>query len=419
VDDESGKAVKSGLGLWQGKDMKLAHSFRWPCSFEGKSVPSLHCLVLLLVSLLAWSGCGSSPSNSGSPPALKIVDATDMGVIAANPDILGRDGAYSALFQGYSVWLYGDTFLANPNADGFRLISDSWSFTTNLDAQDGITGFQEELDSSGAPSMILTLTPNELAFNLAHNGNPCQQQPCGERWALWPASIVTDPTSDQAFVFYMVVSAQPGNFNFQTVGNSVALWQSFQQTPQRPTFNPPIVPNHADLMFNNSQPNFGTASLIQGGTLYVYGCGTPSNGADKGCRLAKLSSAEAQSLNAWTFYSGNGNWSPQINDAVSVFIGSSIMSVGWNSYLQQYVAVYSPPFSQNVVIRTSPNPEGPWSSELVAFVAMQPVSGNVYDAHAHSEYDVKGGQTIFVTYSRSTGTFTSEVRLVSVTLQAP
>lgn len=399
--------------------MKLPHSLRLPCSLTGKGGASPHCYVLVLLSLLASAGCGSNQSNSGSPLALKIVDANDMGAISTNPDILGRDGAYSAFFQGYSVWLYGDTFLANANADGFSLISDSWSYTTDLNAQDGIRGFQERLDSSGAPSMILTLTPDELAFNLVHSGNPCQQQPCGERWALWPASIVTDPTSNQALVFYMAVSAQPGNFNFQAVGNSVALWQSFQQTPQRPTFNPPIVPNHADLMFNDSQPNFGTASLIRTGTLYVYGCGTPTNGADKGCRLAKVSSAKAQNLNAWTFYSGNGNWSPQINDAVSVFTGSSIMSVAWNSYLQLYIAVYSPPFSQNVMIRTSPNPEGPWSGELVAFVAMQPVSGNVYDAHAHSEYDLNGGQTIFVTYSRSTGTFTSEVRLVSVTLQAP
>jgi len=400
------------------RDMKLPYSLRLPCSLAKKSVACPCGFVLALLSLLVGAGCGSSQSNSGSPAALKIVNATDMGAISTNPDILGRDGAYSALFQGFSVWLYGDTFLAKPNADGFTLISNSWSYTTDLNAHDGITGFQERPDSSGAPSMILTLTPVELAFNLAHSGNPCQEQPCGKRWALWPASIVSDPTRDQALIFYMVVSAQPGDFNFQAVGSSVALWQSFQQTPQRPTFNPPIVPNHADLMFNDSQPNFGTASLIQKGTLYVYGCGTSINGADKGCRLARVSPGEAQNLNAWTFYSGNGNWSPQINDAVSVFTGSSIISVGWNSFLQQYVAVYSRPLSQNVVIRSSPNPEGPWSGELVAFVAMQPVSGKVYDAHAHSEYDMNGGQTIFVTYSRSTGTFTSEVRLVSLTLQA-
>jgi hypothetical protein len=32
----------------------------------------------------------------------------------------------------------------------------------------------------------------------------------------------------------------------------------------------------------------------------------------------------------------------------------------------------------------------------------------------HSEYDVNGGQTVFVTHSRSTGMFTSEMRLGSV-----
>jgi diaminohydroxyphosphoribosylaminopyrimidine deaminase / 5-amino-6-(5-phosphoribosylamino)uracil reductase len=71
------------------------------------------------------------------------------------------------------------------------------------------------------------------------------------------------------------------------------------------------------------------------------------------------------------------------------------------------------------MIRTAPNPEGPWSDEIVAFQALQPASGNVYDAHAHSEYDVNGGQILFVSYSRATGEFTSEVRLVSIELKPP
>jgi len=108
-----------------------------------------------------------------------------------------------------------------------------------------------------------------------------------------------------------------------------------------------------------------------------------------------------------------------LSNAVSVIPDVNIMSVAWNSYLQQYVAIYSQIFSQNVTIRTAPNPEGPWSGERVAFVAMSPVSGNVYDARQHAEYDANGGQTIFVTYSRSTGTFTSEVRLEQVQLQRP
>ena len=147
--------------------------------------------------ILILAGCGVS----GPPPALSIVATQDLGVIPTNPDILGRDGGYSALFQGSSVWLYGDTFLAKPNAEDQTLISDSWSFTTDLNAQGGISGFQEKLDSSGAPTMILPLTPAEEAFNQAHNSNNCQAQPCGARWALWPSSIAVDPASNSALIF--------------------------------------------------------------------------------------------------------------------------------------------------------------------------------------------------------------------------
>lgn len=371
---------------------------------------------MIAASLLITLSCNSNP---GPPVALRVASVTDLGTIPTNPDILGRDGGYSALFQGYSVWLYGDTFLADPNANGRGLISDSWSFTTDLSAQDGISGFQERLDSAGAPEMILVESPAEFAFNQAHNGNPCQTQPCGARWALWPAAIVADPSSGNAYVFYGVVYALPGAFNFQGLGSSVAVWQDFSQQPVRPTINPPIVADHPDLMFTQNEPAFGSAAFISNGTLYIYGCGIPSNSSDKGCRLAKVDPASVQNRSAWTFYAGKGSWSSQVSDAVSVMPEANILSVSWNDYLQQYVAVYNQLLSQNVNLRTAPNPEGPWSRYVTAFVAMQPTSGNVYDAHAHSEYDTNGGQTIFVSYSRATGEFTSEVRLVEVQLQRP
>lgn len=371
--------------------------------------------------LLATSVCGPGTFvvPPTGPPGLTVVQATDLGPIPSNPDILGRDGGYSALFDGDSVWLYGDTFLAKPNAQDFTLISDSWSYTTDLNAQGGIAGFKEQTDQIGAPAMILPETAAEQAFNIAHNSNNCQAQPCGARWALWPMSITVDPASNQALIFYQVVSAQPGNFNFQGIGESVATWQGLSAVPARPSLNPPIVSGHPDLLFGDNDPSFGSASLIANGILYVYGCGVPTTGFDPGCRLAKVAPAQAQDRSAWMFYMGNGSWSAQDSNAISVFNGDSILSVDWNSYLGLYVAVYSAPFSQNVMIRTSPSPEGPWSNETVAFVAMQPASGNVYDAHAHAEYDLNGGQTIFVSYSRALpAAFTSEVRLVGVELKA-
>jgi hypothetical protein len=312
------------------------------------------------------------------------------------------------------VWVYGDTFISKADAQNRTLLSDSWSFTTDLNPQNGITGFQERLDSAGLPTMILPETPAEQAFNQAHNINNCQAQPCGARWALWPSSIVVNPGDNSALIFYMVVSAQPGNFNFQGIGNSVAVWQNFQQQPQRPTLNPPIVADHPDLLFTQNEPGFGSASFVSNATLYAYGCDYNS-----GCKLGKVAPSSVQDRSAWSFYAGKGNWSAQIGDAISVFNDANILSVSWNAFLQRYLAVYSPPFSQRVVMRTSMNPEGPWSSEIVAFVAMQATSGNFYDALAHVEYDSNSGQTIYVSYSRSTpAPFSSEVRLVAVELKS-
>lgn len=368
---------------------------------------------------LSACGGGSSsdpPPSSGALGNALSVQATDLGTASTNPDILGRDEAYSAAFQGYSVWLYGDTALQKPDASGRTFLSNTWSYTSDLDASHGITGFQERADSAGSPSMLLQETPDEYSFNLEHYGDTCQVQPCGVRWAIWPSTIITDPVSTHALVFYTVQSVDQYG-KFQGVGGSVAIWQSFDQLPQRPTFSPVLVVDHPDLMFSQSDPSFGSAAVISNGVLYVYGCGNDTDGLDKGCRLGKVNPANVQDRTTWTFYSGSGRWSSSVSDATPVFNGLDILSVSWNNYLQRYIAVYSSLFSQNVMLRTASAPEGPWSDELLAFTALSPASGNTYDAQAHSEFDAHGGQTIYVTYSRSLAAGGSEVRLVAVQLQ--
>ncbi len=212
------------------------------------------CVVCPALGMQGCFGGSSATPRSGTSPSLVVVSATDMGTLQTSPKILGRDGGYSGLFNGYSIWLYGDTFLASPDAEGNTLISDSWSYTSNLNAQGGVSSFKERDDATGAPTMILSYNAQEQAFNQAHSGNPCQEQPCGARFALWPSTIIGDTTGNPAFVFYMLVSAAPGNFNFHGLGTSVATWQNFQSLLQRPTINPPVVADHPDLLFNQNEP---------------------------------------------------------------------------------------------------------------------------------------------------------------------
>jgi hypothetical protein len=371
----------------------------------------------LVLALASRPGSAGAQSSSALPPPdLAVVQVTDRGVLPQNLNILGRDGAQSAVFQGHQIWVYGDTFLVHPNAQKRSLISNSWSYTADLAAAELNWKLHERLDSAGMPSALLTETPIEQAFNQAHNGDPCAARPCGARWALWPSTILADSSAGRMLIFYMVVYAEPGEFNFRAVGNSVAIWRTFSDLPQRPTYRRPLEADHPDVMFDQSEPNFGTAAVIRQGKLYVYGCRTPTGRGDQGCRLARVNPAEVQDRSKWMFYAASGNWSARLSDAADVMPGVNIATVSWNDYLQRYICVYSAAFSQNVLARTAPQPEGPWSQEQTLFLARKPESGTIYDARLHPENDASRGQTIFVTYSRSIGPFVSEVRAVSVAL---
>jgi len=87
-------------------------------------------------------------------------------------------------------------------------------------------------------------------------------------------------------------------------------------------------------MLTQNVPGFGSAAFITSGTLYVYGGGVGTNGADKGCRLGKVAPSSAQGPKTWTLFAGNENWSSKTIVAISIFSGNDILSVSWNNYLQ-------------------------------------------------------------------------------------
>lgn len=390
----------------------------------------------IVVSVFAGAlvaGCGTdSPSDQASPsgaspppsgPSLASalsVQATDLGTLPRNPDITGRDEAYSASFQGYSVWLYGDTGLQGNDASGRNFISNSWSYTSMTQGPPTAAQFQERLDSTGSPTMVLQETPDEYSYNIEHYWSHCSAATdpnCGARWGIWPSAMVTDPATGYGLVFYMLEWLDPyGGFTEQ--GTSVALWQSFDQLPQRPSFNPALVAGHPDLMFGSTETGFGSAAVISNGMLYVYGC-HHDDGLDKSCQVAKISPSTVQDKKTWTYYAGNGTWSSTESAAVTVFTGLDIMSVAWNAYLQRYIACYDALGTQNVVLRTAVAPEGPWSGELVVFKSLLNSDGSgstAYDAQAHAEFDANGGQTIYVTYTNNLANG-SVTRVVQLNLQ--
>src|SRR5690348_7222244 len=128
------------------------------------------CLTLAVLAVI--TGCESDTPSDPPPESAPLDDglaiqSTDLGTLPQTHAILGRDGAYSARFQGYSVWVYGDSFLDRINEAGRTFISNSWSYTVDETAADGIAGFQERLGPASAPTLILQETASEAAFNNA------------------------------------------------------------------------------------------------------------------------------------------------------------------------------------------------------------------------------------------------------------
>ena len=373
---------------------------------------------LSLALLLAACGSegGDGPADAGTgPAAVSVVANRDLGSIETAPTIRGRDGGYSGVFAGRSVWLYGDTFLQSPGEDDRNFLSNTWSWTDDFAAEDGILPFSEAEDGTGAPTEFLPHTEEEWAFNRAHLGENCQEAPCGARWALWPGPLVADPERDRALVFYQKVYAEPGSFNFYGVGHALAVWSEFDQTSVRPVLRPDA--EHPTLLFAEDEPGFGSAALAVGNLLYAYACDPVD--LVKPCRVARVPLADALDRSAWRFFAGDGEWVPEVERARALFHGNDIMMVSHLPFRDVYLALYSQPLDTHVMIRTAPSPEGPWSAPVPAFPAQAPTNPEawVYDALAHAESAQEGGRVQYVTYSRETGFLASEVRLVELELQ--
>ena len=199
--------------------------------------------------------CGLLLAASGCTPVAK-----EMGTLEKMPGVQGRDGAVSALLWGRSVWDFGDTVLDVNDVNGENWHHNSFAYTSDLDARDGLTGFEQRTDDAGAPVYFLAPTDDEWAFNHAHLGDSCAEPPCGARWAVWPGTMVFDEARDRALIFYSLIYAEPGDFNFHGVGNSVAVWSAFDALPARPVVAPDA--GHPTLLFGEDDPPWGTGATV-------------------------------------------------------------------------------------------------------------------------------------------------------------
>jgi hypothetical protein len=366
---------------------------------------------------LFFAPLASADTATTAAPALpRVQSVKKLGLVRQNPVITMRDGTQSALFRGKSVWTFGDTAMSVAGTNGSNWNNNSLSWTENLDASHGITLEHDLTDSSGVPREFLPETRDEATYNTKHEKPGCQAEPCGAEFALWSAQVVADPARDRLLMFYVDIWRIAGNVNWRTVGTGIAVWK-----PGTPVVRPTAAPQSKTptLMWSGDEVGYFGGSVVVGDLMYSYGCSP--EWVVQHCRVARVKLADALDKSRWRYYAGGGNWSANPDDAKIVFDGGAAgNSVFYVPYLDQYMAIYSQPFTDDIMYRVAHQPWGPWSEAGLLFTGEPAWQDNFdYAAFAHPEFAKFDGRVQYVTYVRTTGLLRQEIPLAEIVFEKP
>ena len=339
-------------------------------------------------------------ANSGVPPIPQVLSVTPLGTVVQNPVIYGRDGTFSALINGQSVWTFGDTPMSVPGIEDNFWDDNSLSWTGNLDASHGITLDHDLLDSTGAPAEYLPYLSWERQYNYEHDKNHCTADPCGAEFAMWDGPVVPDPARRRVLFFYYELWRSPTITGWKTVGSGIAVLDSSGKIT-RPIENP--TSKTPTLMWGQTDLAYNAGAVVVHDTLYAYGC--TGGFLVENCQLARVPLASALDLSQWTYYAGKGTWSANPADGVVIFQGGAAANqVFYSPYLGVFMNIYNPALDNDMYFRVSYTPWGPWSAQTFLFKGETPYSGSVnYTGQAHVEFAQGNGQTQYVTYAHPTG----------------
>ena len=355
----------------------------------------------VLSSGLRFGGLPAHASASGGGELsvvgmdIEVQSVQDVGILRS-PRGIQRDGGGSALVGDKVLWVFGDTVFAVPAADEATYRSNTAALS---DPRDPLV-MTEPLGAHGDPYQFIPFTPSEEAYN-ERSGRP------DERIAIWPARIIPDGPNG-AFVFYYKLKVHPGRLNLEMVGTGIAYAGVGESTAVR----------YPGLLFRRPQIAFA-GGVVVGPYLYAYGC-SRADGLRFSCAVARVEKCALTDRNGYRFWNGRV-WAEDIREARPVLDGpTGSFSISWNGYLQEYIAVYSEPFSNHILMRTADRPEGPWSLPVLLFKGRAPGIEGAYDyaGREHLELATQEGRAIFVTYARPVGFLRVDIHLVRVVFRA-
>jgi hypothetical protein len=306
--------------------------------------------------LAVWAGTFAASAARAAGPAVpvvvKAVPAPEWEEkFAGKHGWIGADGVYSAVLgPGRVLWFFGDTILGDVK-DGRRVNAVMVNNTLGLQSgqdKDAAIRFVAGEGKDGKPAAVFT---------------PAD----GVGW-FWPLGSVVSGGKLYVFLTQIDKAGAGGPFGFKQLGQVLAVVENPKDEPEKWRLKQHKVP------FSKSEParerSWGSAVLLAGNDLYVYGCDElrQKSATNKRLTVARVAAGQVTDFSAWRFRTADG-WSDKPADAAPLASRlANEFSVTPLSGGKGYVAVYTEGgLSDRIVGRFADAPEGPWSEPVLLY----------------------------------------------------
>ena len=281
------------------------------------------------------------------------------------------------LGDGRTVWVFGDSWIGKvsggKHAPGSHMINNAIGVQhssslgrARAPRYDEIKFFWGPLNKKKKPTAWII--PQTQAENRWY-------------WASGGGVVIPGPNRQSRLIVFLFLITKRGEqdstWNFKQIGTAMAIIDNAQEPAEKWNVRQLAIPYTIgeDQANRNSavrETNWGVCAFLrtqrnESGTntyLYIYGI-YDAQSTNKQLMLARVPAVDFEKLDHWRFYAGQGRWSSRMCDAVHI-TDNMASELSIDEYIENtrstFLMVHSEQLlGRRIMVRSAPNPEGPWS----------------------------------------------------------
>jgi hypothetical protein len=296
----------------------------------------------------------------------------------------GGDIAHTVpLSDSMTLWLFGDTWIGkvkNNRHVNSKMISNSVAIQYGKAAnKKNLRFYYKTID--GKPAPLFTPDDGNGQFWLDRGGIKAKNG------LYLLASQIVKLENDNS------VSG------WKSIGNWILKIDNAIDEPDKWSYKTFRIPFF--LNTDETQIDFGIPQFIKDGHIYIYGCEFLKKENERYMLLARVPEGQILNFEAWEFFS-KGQWEKEFRNADRLcnHFGAEY-SVSYHPFLNKYITVYTElGESEKIMLRTSANPEGPWSEQVEVYRAPEPNWSRNYFCYAgRSHIELSGSKDLLISYA--------------------